>query len=515
MREWTYLFYDLETTDINPCFGQVLQFAAVRTTMQFKEIERHEIKIRLNADTIPAPGALIVNRIGVEHFSQGMTEYDAIQKIHALFNAPNTVSIGYNSLSFDDEFLRFKFYQNLFPPYTHQYANGCWRMDVYPITAAFYAFKEGHLRWPIIDGVVSLRLEHLNRENKLAEGTAHNAMADVLATVALAKLLQEKDDEMWKYCANFFDKEKDKNRIANCDTMHTIADKKYPTGLIMRHRSQGNVLTPVIHLGNSVHYPQQSLWLSLLDENILQCTDKNIAEKTRVIRKKYGESPFFIPAKERYLARFSEKERETSQAIITHLTQHPNVFLSIGDYYKNFRYSPVENCDAAAALYQIPFPTDEDQQLFRQFHAAKPEEKSAIAAQFSNPVHRELASRIVGHYFPEHASENDITVWNQHLAKVFTMDEADARIDFRGNKALTLIGARAEIETILKEKDIDEQQLRILQDYRGYLDRLPRMLTPNTFSSDFFLSGKGISRKRLRDAASNAMHAAIHRVRPV
>ena len=39
----TYLFYDLETTGLNPCFDQVLQFAAIRTDLSLNEIERHEI----------------------------------------------------------------------------------------------------------------------------------------------------------------------------------------------------------------------------------------------------------------------------------------------------------------------------------------------------------------------------------------------------------------------------------------------------------------------------------------
>ena len=33
-----YVFYDLETTGINPAFDQILQFAAVRTDLDFNEI---------------------------------------------------------------------------------------------------------------------------------------------------------------------------------------------------------------------------------------------------------------------------------------------------------------------------------------------------------------------------------------------------------------------------------------------------------------------------------------------
>src|SRR3990167_7228256 len=109
----TYLFYDIETTGLNKCFDQVLQFAAIRTTMDFEEIDRTELRITLRPDVIPHPQAIITHRLGINDLSTGITEYDATQKIHALLNTPGTISVGYNSLGFDDEFLRFSFYRNL------------------------------------------------------------------------------------------------------------------------------------------------------------------------------------------------------------------------------------------------------------------------------------------------------------------------------------------------------------------------------------------------------------------
>src|SRR5689334_3451523 len=128
----TFLFYDIETTGLNKCFDQVLQFAAIRTDLNLHELERHEINVRLNPDVIPSPQALLTHRIPIHETQQGIPEITAIKKIHALFNQPGTISLGYNTLGFDDEFLRFSFYRNLLEPYTHQYANNCNRMDLYP-----------------------------------------------------------------------------------------------------------------------------------------------------------------------------------------------------------------------------------------------------------------------------------------------------------------------------------------------------------------------------------------------
>src|SRR3990167_2773213 len=113
MTQPTYLFYDLETTGLNKCFDQVLQFAAIRTDLALNEIARHHINVRLNCDVIPAPTALLAHRMKLQDIQTGQPEIDAMREIHQLMNTPGTISLGYNTLGFDDELLRFSFYRNL------------------------------------------------------------------------------------------------------------------------------------------------------------------------------------------------------------------------------------------------------------------------------------------------------------------------------------------------------------------------------------------------------------------
>ena len=103
----TYLFYDIETTGLNKAFDQILQFAAIRTDRQLNEIERYTIRVKLRPDVIPSPGAIITNRLSLSDFALGLCEFEAIRQIHELLNQRQTISLGYNSLGFDDEFLRF------------------------------------------------------------------------------------------------------------------------------------------------------------------------------------------------------------------------------------------------------------------------------------------------------------------------------------------------------------------------------------------------------------------------
>ena len=153
----TFLFYDIETSGLNPVFDQLIQFAAIRTDLELNELERYEWVIRPNPETIPAPMAMITHRTPLLLWQQGEPELIVIQRIHTLFNTPGTISIGYNTLGFDDEFLRFSFYRNLLTPYTHQYANHCSRADLYPVTALYCLFHPEILIWPTQNGRISLK----------------------------------------------------------------------------------------------------------------------------------------------------------------------------------------------------------------------------------------------------------------------------------------------------------------------------------------------------------------------
>ncbi|MDF2690695.1 MAG: exonuclease, partial [Gammaproteobacteria bacterium] len=207
----TLLFYDIESSGLNKCFDQVLQFAAIRTDLELNEIDRHEIYVKLNPDVIPSPYASITHHVSIADTEQGLSEFEAIQKIHALLNTPGTISLGYNTLGFDDEFLRFSFYRNLLNPYSHQFANECKRMDLYPMAIMYQLFKSEVLNWPSLNGQISLKLDQLSPANNLASGPAHTAIVDVEATVELAKRFK-KNQKMWDYLCAHFDKNTDQAR---------------------------------------------------------------------------------------------------------------------------------------------------------------------------------------------------------------------------------------------------------------------------------------------------------------
>ncbi len=455
MPKNTLLFYDIETTGLNKCFDQVLQFAAIRTDLELNELSRHEIRIKLNPDVIPSPHAILTHHIGYQAMAQGQNEYEAIQEIHRLLNQPGTLSLGYNTLGFDDEFLRFSFYRNLLPPYTHQYANQCGRLDIYPITVLYYLFKQDALIWPVIDNKVSLKLEQISAKNNLMTGTAHDAMVDVEATLRLAKILKQ-HTSMWDYAIGYFDKNTDIKRGDRLPIALETDERLFRTGLLVHGKigAKNNFMTPVLSLGQHHHYKNQTLWLNLDNPDLLTLTVEMIADKTHVTRKKMGESELLLPPQTRYMRCLSTERQELSKKTLQHLIDHPKRLQAICDYHQNYTYPLVPHIDIDAALYTLAFPTKAEEIVFREFHKAKPENKLAIAKRFPNAKRYEQAIRILARHYPEQLAPDDMQMFTEYK-------NSDA-IDFRGNPKMT---QKAFLKTLdeLQQQALSTAQLELLK----------------------------------------------------
>ena len=226
-KNYSYIFYDLETTGQNPCFDQVVRFAAKETDSNLNIINEHNISIQLRNDVLPHPKALLVNKLNIGDLKEGLVEYEAFSQIHQIMNQPNTINIGYNSLNFDDIFLRFGFYRNLLDPYSHQYGNK-FRADLYNIIFMYYLYKnEESIVWPMINNRLSLRLEQINSINNLYEGMSHDAEVDVHVTIELAKKLYSVDNKMWDYLISNFIKKNEKNNFNRLPAIKCVNNQKY------------------------------------------------------------------------------------------------------------------------------------------------------------------------------------------------------------------------------------------------------------------------------------------------
>ena len=190
----TFYWHDYETTGANPAYDRPIQFAGLRTDNNLNPIgEPLVIYNRLAEDCLPHPAATRVTGIGPSTaMEQGLCEADFIAHIHQELQQPGTCGLGYNSIRFDDEVTRFTLYRNFFPAYAREYGQGRTRWDLIDVVRAFHALRPEGLCWPTRDdGLPSFRLEDLTAANNIDHGAAHDALADVQATIALAKKLKE------------------------------------------------------------------------------------------------------------------------------------------------------------------------------------------------------------------------------------------------------------------------------------------------------------------------------------
>ncbi len=467
----SYLFYDLETTGLNRTFDQVVQFAAIRTDKALNRLEEHNIKIRLRPDIIPSPGAMLTHGIPVAELAAGPCEFDAIATIHRLCNTPGTITIGYNSLGFDDEFLRFSFYRNLLPPYTHQYANGCYRMDLLPMVTLYWLYNRKALQWPDHEGKPSLKLEHINTLNQLARGKAHDALVDVKATVELARRLQTAP-EMWDYLSGSFVKTTDIRRMDALPLAFETDSGRHTLGLLAASAmgSALNFQTPVLFLGGSDAYRNQTLWLRLDLPELQAAETETIDKNTWVIRKKAGESGIILPPLDRYWSKITPERQAIATANIQWLQTNPELFEDIVRYHAEFRYPVIPNLDVDAALYQSGFWSNTDQEVCRAFHTCPVEEKASLISKFKDKGLRVLAQRVIFRNFAESGiSVNCKIDASAFMQKVAPAGDQPGMPDFRGNERLTPHPALTEIKQLLADKEPDAEKRHLLKTLEMYI----------------------------------------------
>ena len=199
----TFLWHDYETFGLNPRRDRPAQFAAIRTDAELNEIGEPLMTYCQPApDFLPDPQACLLTGITPQQcLEHGVPEHLFAASIHQALSANNTIGVGYNTIRFDDEVTRFLFWRNLIDPYGREWQNGCGRWDILDMVRAAYALRPEGITWPTHpDGRPSFKLEHLTQANGIGHEAAHDALSDVRATIALARLIRERQPKLFDFC---------------------------------------------------------------------------------------------------------------------------------------------------------------------------------------------------------------------------------------------------------------------------------------------------------------------------
>jgi len=200
--ERTFLWHDYETSGADPKRDRPLQFAAIRTDENLNIIgDPIEIYCKPSDDFLPHPQACLITGITPQHaIREGVCEAQFIAQINAQMSVPGTCSVGYNSIRFDDEITRYTLYRNFYDPYAREWQNQCSRWDLIDMVRLTRALRPDGIEWPDYDdGSPCFKLEELSKANGIEHSNAHDAMADVYATIELARIIRDKQRKLYDF----------------------------------------------------------------------------------------------------------------------------------------------------------------------------------------------------------------------------------------------------------------------------------------------------------------------------
>jgi exodeoxyribonuclease I len=203
----SFFWHDYETFGRVPRRDRPSQFAGVRTDAELNETGAPVMHYCQPApDFLPDPEAVLLTGILPQQaLAEGLPEHRFAAAIEAELARDGTIGVGYNSIRFDDEVTRFLFWRNLIDPYAREWQNGCSRWDLLDVVRCTWALRPEGIAWPVHEtgemaGRPSFKLEHLTAANGLGHEAAHDALSDVRATIALARLIKKTQPRLWDFC---------------------------------------------------------------------------------------------------------------------------------------------------------------------------------------------------------------------------------------------------------------------------------------------------------------------------
>lgn len=240
----SFFFYDLETSGLKAKEDRIMQFAGQRTTLELEPIgEPANILVKMTEDALPSPQAINVTKITPQQTLQdGISEAEFCKNIIDEIFTPETIALGYNTVRFDDEFMRATLWRNFYDPYEWEWKDGRSRWDILDVVRMTRALRPEGINWPIRpDGKPTNRLELLTSENGLSHEHAHDALSDVYATIAVAKMIKDKQPDLF----NFLFKIRGKKEVVKYVNLENPVPFVYTSGRYANEFNKTTVAFPI------------------------------------------------------------------------------------------------------------------------------------------------------------------------------------------------------------------------------------------------------------------------------
>ncbi len=471
----TIYWYDYETFGINPVYDRISQFAGIRTDENLNVIGKPlNLYCKPANDMLPNPEACLITGITPQiALDKGVPETEFIKQINHEFSQANTCVTGYNNIRFDDEFTRHTLYRNLLDPYAREWKNGNSRWDIIDMVRLTRALRPQGIHWPThSDGRPSIKLEDLTVANGINHDAAHDALSDVYATIAVAKLIKDKQPKLYDYVYQ--------NRT------------KHKSAALLNMQTQ----TPVLHISGM--YPAEFGNIAVIIPIALHPTNKN---GVIVFDLRYDPRPLFELSAEEIQTRLFTPLQELPEGIeriplkTVHLNKCPVIvpvktlnteskkrfqidIPTCLDHHKRIQKVPglqkkiqqvfsitqfEEKTDPDTLLYGGAFFESADKRKMETIHTMTPEQLAKFTPVFNDARLPEMLFRYRARNYPESLSRQEESDWNKYRTEHLLRSE-------KGK--LTLDEFHKNIETLRKERDLTTAQQSLLDQLEIYVKEL-------------------------------------------
>lgn len=421
----SFYWHDYETWGANPRVDRPAQFAGIRTDENLEIIgEPLMIYSRPSLDFLPNPEAVLITGITPQQAaSEGVTEADFFRQIHAEYTQPGTCIVGYNSLRFDEEVTRFGFYRNFIDPYAYSWQNSNSRWDVLDLMRLTQALRPEGITWPLNEqGVPSFKLTDLTAANQIEQIGAHDALVDVRATIAMAKLVKQQQPRLF----DFYFALRNKQRAAELINVQKPQIVLHISGMFPA--GQG-CLAPVIPLLVNPGNPNEIICYNLRinPEQFLQLDAEQIHQKLYTRTMDLAEGEQRIPLKGVHLNKspvlapistLRDVQAEQWQIDWEEINQHHQMLLSDAELNERLkkvygRGRDFEKVDADSALYD-GFISSNDRLKCNQLLAVTADQLSDWTADsFQDERLQTLLFRYRARNYPDSLTDEESTRWMQ------------------------------------------------------------------------------------------------------
>jgi exodeoxyribonuclease-1 len=428
----TFLWHDYETFGVQPGRDRPAQFAAIRTDAELNETDAPPLVLYCQParDVLPDPESCLITGITPQECAdKGVPEHVFADQIAQALSEPGTIGVGYNSMRFDAEVTRFLFWRNLIDPYAHEWKNDCARWDLLDVMRCAYALRPDGIEWPVDDdGRPSFRLEKLSAANGLLHEHAHDALSDVRATIALARLLREKQPRLFDFCMALRNKYRVTQELGLPVLQHDAQPFLHISGMFNAARGCLAVMAPLaMHPTNK---NELVAWdLSADPAELADLTADAVRARlftrtadlpegvTRLAIKDVhlNKSPIVIRNIKTLSAAQAERWQIDLSAVQRHL-QHLRALPDLSALWAEV-YKPrgdVTPLDVDEGLYSGGFVSDADRRHLLQLKRMEPGELALSATGFDDSRLAELVWRYRARNFPDTLNADEAARWQAH-----------------------------------------------------------------------------------------------------